>query len=141
MHAQAELPLTSETLLVGSQDAGLTVKSNDSELSTKLQLAAAQLNLKEHLGRGGARLHLGCDVEGHRGADGVFYVVCAKNTSATACYSCCCVFRFLVDRQRLTYHLRYRVCFTIWFLDSWSAGGCSASVPSRVAPVDAASDA
>ena len=75
MHAQALLPLSSETLQVGSQDAGATVLCKDPELVSKLQLAATQLNLKEHLGRGGAQLHLGCDVEGHRGSDGILYVV------------------------------------------------------------------
>lgn len=75
MHAQTQLPISHKTIRSGSCDGGLTVHNDDEKLTEKLKLVAAQLNLKEHLGKNNTPLQLSCDVEGHCGTDGNYYVV------------------------------------------------------------------
>ena len=74
MHAQAELPIDTDTLRVGTADCGETVHGDDKHLSKKLQFAAQELNLRKHFVKK-VSLFTACDVEGHCGRDNRYYVV------------------------------------------------------------------
>jgi Clustered mitochondria/Translation initiation factor eIF3 subunit 135 len=72
------LPLSSDSLVYGSNDAGRTVKRDDAALNGFMDAAASQLKLKRHMvGPPGAEVELAscCDIEGHRGLDGRFYLL------------------------------------------------------------------
>jgi Clustered mitochondria len=67
------LPLSKESLIYGSADAGRTVKKSNLEFNEKMAMAAQQLNLKRHMvGPTGREVPIDscCDIEGHLGADG-----------------------------------------------------------------------
>lgn len=75
IHAQAILEIDSDnTLKVGSADAGKTVHCRSSELQSKLKTAARNLNICKHFVKG-VRLYSACDIEGHLGHDGRFYLI------------------------------------------------------------------
>ncbi|ELR14246.1 uncharacterized protein ACA1_082190 [Acanthamoeba castellanii str. Neff] len=71
------LPITAETLAYGSADGGNTVHSGIQELNKRIKVVSTVLNLKGHwAGLAQKRfLYTCCDIEGHRGADGHYYVV------------------------------------------------------------------
>ncbi|MDP2437556.1 MAG: hypothetical protein Q8P67_17575 [archaeon] len=78
MIAISILPVTPSTLVYGSADAGITVHDDNSEFSKCMLQAAKRLNLAPHYcGAPGAqrRLSAACDVEGHVGTDGKFYLL------------------------------------------------------------------
>jgi Clustered mitochondria/Hom_end-associated Hint/Translation initiation factor eIF3 subunit 135/Leucine Rich repeat len=78
--AESVLPLTSSTILYGSNDGGRTVLREDPKLNAMMAAAAARLNLAEHkCGRRGSgrrvKLHAPLDIEAHRGLDGHYYAI------------------------------------------------------------------
>lgn len=78
--ASSYLPITNETLVYGSSDGGKTVRDSDEEMSHLIETCAQVLNLKGHVAGIGPLesrkyLHAPCDMEGHIGLDGRFYLV------------------------------------------------------------------
>ena len=77
--ATSELPISTSTIVYGSSDGGNTVHSNDPEINAIIERAAKILNLKGHMCglNPGARglIHGPCDLEGHIGTDGRFYIL------------------------------------------------------------------
>lgn len=73
----SKLPLGKDSLIYGSADAGRTVYDKSPKLNTLFRAAADRLNLEGHLvGRTQKKLlHSCCDIEGHQGADGKYYVL------------------------------------------------------------------
>jgi tetratricopeptide (TPR) repeat protein len=75
----AKLDIGASTLVSGSSDCGVTVLSNDKTLNTMLDRAGQYLGIRTHLcGRDAnslKRLSCAIDLEGHRGADGNYYLV------------------------------------------------------------------
>ena len=74
----AQLPVDAATLHNGSADGGATVVADDPALAALMRAAGTALNLREHtVGRAPhtAVLCAPCDIEGHRGRDGRYYVL------------------------------------------------------------------
>ena len=89
MTAQAFVEeLSAGSLVFGSNDGGRNIHNSDADLATKLAEAARQLGLAEHgvglnkhVGDASSlpRVCCGCDVEGHKGTDGQYYILdCAR---------------------------------------------------------------
>eukprot|EP00727_Mastigamoeba_balamuthi_P014552 m51a1_g9721 hypothetical protein (2366) ;mRNA; r:1452232-1471747 len=75
--AISQLPLSADSLVYGSGDGGQTVRKSIGELNGVMEEAAKFLNLKPHVvGRSASEVIAGpCDIEGHLGKDGKYYVV------------------------------------------------------------------
>lgn len=78
--AASRLPLNSQTLVYGSSDGGHTIHASSPEMNAKVELVAKMLNLQgEYIWNRSKThrtlLHLSCDVEGHLGKDGRYYLV------------------------------------------------------------------
>jgi hypothetical protein len=77
--ATTKLPLEKGSLKYGSKDAGKTVFKSDKTLNTLMKEAAQKINLKKH--KAGIvpgkekNLYMPCDIEGHKGTDGRYYVL------------------------------------------------------------------
>ena len=72
------LPLSKHSLIYGSADAGATVYASDPHFNALMVELAGRLNLKGHkVGPSGAltTIHGPCDIEGHRGSDGRYYLL------------------------------------------------------------------
>ena len=71
------LPIDKETLIYGSNDAGKTVLATNPEVNKRMQTVGNKLNLKGHTcGFVNKQfLYAPCDIEGHMGTDGRYYVV------------------------------------------------------------------
>ncbi len=78
--AASLLPLGSQTLVYGSSDGGHSIHTSSPVMNAKVELVAKMLNL------GGeyvwnrpktkkAMLYLSCDIEGHLGKDGRYYLL------------------------------------------------------------------
>lgn len=77
--ATSELPINAETIVYGSSDGGHTVHSSDPDINAIIERVSKILNLKGHMcglvsGQRGF-LHSPCDLEGHLGFDGRFYML------------------------------------------------------------------
>lgn len=76
--AMSQLPISQETLAVGSGDGGITVVSRNAVLSEKMSQMGRSLNLKGHLvgasQEGSEFLYTPVDLEGHVGRDRAFYL-------------------------------------------------------------------
>eukprot|EP00727_Mastigamoeba_balamuthi_P009543 m51a1_g5210 hypothetical protein (1212) ;mRNA; r:242382-246294 len=69
------LPISTDTLVYGSQNAGKTVVTNP-DIERKLKRIAKKLNIKAHeIGEEGTMIYTPVDLEGHQGFDGKFYIV------------------------------------------------------------------
>eukprot|EP01105_Mastigella_eilhardi_P018365 TRINITY_DN4240_c0_g1_i8.p1 TRINITY_DN4240_c0_g1~~TRINITY_DN4240_c0_g1_i8.p1 ORF type:complete len:943 (-),score=202.12 TRINITY_DN4240_c0_g1_i8:2539-5286(-) len=78
--AMSRLPINNSTLVYGSADAGEHVHADVEEFNQLMMLAARKINIKGHLcGRKDYNnyktLYAPCDIEGHVGTDGEFYVL------------------------------------------------------------------
>jgi len=79
--ASPKLPLSSNSLIYGSNDAGRTVHSSNSNMNLLMKKAAAELRIKEHrcgtsdLDSQLVSLNGPADIEGHIGSDGRFYLL------------------------------------------------------------------
>lgn len=78
--AEAALPINKLTIVYGSDNGGRHVHDSNSEMQSIMRQAASMLNLKEHivarnLTTRPKSLFGPCDIEGHRGTDGRFYIV------------------------------------------------------------------
>lgn len=79
--ATSKLPISPKTLKYGSADGGNTVRADLPELNQLMKNCAQVLNLKGHFAGISADpsqrrfLHTPCDIEGHLGRDGKFYVI------------------------------------------------------------------
>ena len=75
--AMTELPIGRDTLVYGSDDAGMTVKTGDPEVNGLVKMASTQLKLCSHkCGPQGSQLiHSAVDLEGHRGRDKRIYLI------------------------------------------------------------------
>ena len=77
--AMSVLPVSGESLVYGSKDGGYVVQKSNKEFNRHMRAAGKKLNLKPH--RCGIRkrhtkkLWAACDVEGHIGLDGQFYLL------------------------------------------------------------------
>eukprot|EP01091_Cochliopodium_minus_P016198 TRINITY_DN5993_c0_g1_i1.p1 TRINITY_DN5993_c0_g1~~TRINITY_DN5993_c0_g1_i1.p1 ORF type:complete len:1174 (+),score=399.27 TRINITY_DN5993_c0_g1_i1:76-3597(+) len=70
------LPLSKNSLIYGSNDAGETIHREIPELNRNIDAAAKKLNLKPHkCGKKGILMGACVDLEGHRGTDGRFYML------------------------------------------------------------------
>lgn len=73
------LPLSRDSLAYGSADAGRTVRARNPRLVALMSAAARRINLAGHVvGRTPdvqKLLHSCCDIEGHEGSDGRFYLL------------------------------------------------------------------
>eukprot|EP01111_Echinosteliopsis_oligospora_P013829 TRINITY_DN5061_c0_g1_i1.p1 TRINITY_DN5061_c0_g1~~TRINITY_DN5061_c0_g1_i1.p1 ORF type:complete len:804 (-),score=206.00 TRINITY_DN5061_c0_g1_i1:162-2573(-) len=77
MIAMSVLPISSQTLVYGSSDAGETIH-DDTQVNQKLTAVASELGLKRHKVGKGANSKYICtplDLEGHRGTDGRIYLL------------------------------------------------------------------
>ena len=67
------LPITKDTLVYGSADAGVTLHNSNPTLARKMKLAGEMLNLKTHtVGHDPTKqveVHSACDLEGHQVED------------------------------------------------------------------------
>ena len=66
--------------MYGSCDGGRTIRAESHEMNSKMALAAKILNIKGEYVQNADRtqrvfLHASCDVEGHLGRDGRYYIV------------------------------------------------------------------
>eukprot|EP01119_Soliformovum_irregulare_P004567 TRINITY_DN1561_c1_g1_i3.p1 TRINITY_DN1561_c1_g1~~TRINITY_DN1561_c1_g1_i3.p1 ORF type:complete len:907 (+),score=307.61 TRINITY_DN1561_c1_g1_i3:36-2756(+) len=78
--AASVLPLGKDTLCYGSSDGGRTIRASNEEMNAKTRILGKMLNLKEEVVSNTAKdsqtlLHISCDIEGHKGKDGRFYLV------------------------------------------------------------------
>jgi hypothetical protein len=77
--AMSLLPITPNTLVYGTSDAGRTVRNEDEQLSNLIADACRHLNLIPHecglVLNKTKILHTAADVEGHAGLDGRYYMV------------------------------------------------------------------
>eukprot|EP01132_Coremiostelium_polycephalum_P000614 gene614-763_t len=77
--AMSILPITKDTIIYGSQDAGVTVHDSRPEFNEYMRSAAAKLNIKGHIAgitnESKAFLYGPTDIEGHYGLDGLFYLL------------------------------------------------------------------
>jgi len=71
------LPITKDTIVLGTNDMGITIHSKDNNLSQKMKLASVKLNLKPHYSglQEGSMVYSASDVEGHIGTDGKYYLL------------------------------------------------------------------
>jgi hypothetical protein len=87
---QSVLPIASNTLQHGSQNAGKSILNESPALEAKLKITAEKLNLQSHLvvsqNRSHSRLlHTAADMEAHIGFDGRYYLLdCARAFPPTA---------------------------------------------------------
>jgi Clustered mitochondria len=75
--AMSLLPIGTDTLLMGSADAGRTVHADCPLVDSLMRRAASRLNLKSHWcgsGGDGKMLHSASDLEAHRGTDNRYYL-------------------------------------------------------------------
>lgn len=77
--ATSKVPISKDTLVIGSNNGGVTIESNNDKLNEILKEAAAILGIKPHLcypKKGEPKtMYSACDIEGHIGTDGKFYLV------------------------------------------------------------------
>jgi len=73
--ASARLPISSDTLIYGSSDGGKTIHRKDPVFNKMMEDASLTLNIKQHEVAPGVSLHSAVDMEGHKGADGRYYVL------------------------------------------------------------------
>lgn len=76
--ATSSLPISQDTIVYGSCDGGHTVHADNSELNSIMEKCFKILNLKGHtagIGSSTKFIYGPCDIEGHVGRDGKFYVV------------------------------------------------------------------
>lgn len=75
--AMTHLPLSSGSLIYGSNDAGKTIYNKSPEFLEKLEETADILNIKPHMAGRDCRVRVvsPADLEGHLGTDGKFYVL------------------------------------------------------------------
>lgn len=76
--AMSLLPVTNETLIYGSSNAGVTVKNIDPTFNRLMKQASKRLNLAAHfVGPPGelVKLHAPVDIEGHKSEDGNYYLL------------------------------------------------------------------
>ena len=73
----SQLPISQDTLVYGSMDGGNTVLNESAAMSEKLQHCGEILNLKPHIAglQSPQLMHGPCDIEGHIGKDGNYYVI------------------------------------------------------------------
>ena len=81
MLAQAYIPIDESTIRIGSSDAGKSMHSHPGYI-TKLKWTARELNISEHRVQG-QTIYSACDVEGHEGRDGRFYLIDLARTVHT----------------------------------------------------------
>lgn len=72
--AEALLPISNDSCVYGSPDGGINMYASDKTFNESISCLAEQLNIAEHQ-VGNVRLAGPGDVEGHRGADGRFYLI------------------------------------------------------------------
>lgn len=72
--ATSLIPISSSSLISGSNDGGKTVHSDNEELNSLLAESGKRLGIKPHY-CGGKILSTVCDLEGHIGEDGHFYLL------------------------------------------------------------------
>jgi Clustered mitochondria len=76
--AMSVLPVSRDTLIYGTADAGRTVHNDSAEFASLMARAANRLNIGKHYcgaGRQRQLLHSAADVEGHLGTDNRFYLL------------------------------------------------------------------
>jgi hypothetical protein len=82
--ATPKLPLSANSLIYGSSDAGKTVLKTDPKFNEIMSEAAKSLNIKEHgvgvdpklpIGECSTYLSGPTDIEGHLGSDGRYYLL------------------------------------------------------------------
>lgn len=78
--ATPKLPLSSSSLIYGSNDAGQTVFNSDPIMNELMKLAGQKLNISAHVcgitdSSPGVVLDGPTDVEGHKGSDGRYYLL------------------------------------------------------------------
>jgi tetratricopeptide (TPR) repeat protein len=76
--ALSTLPIANSTLIYGTNDGGRTIHAGDDVLNQHLDVIAKQINVKPHQcgnAEQSVLMYSACDLEGHRGRDGKFYVV------------------------------------------------------------------
>jgi tetratricopeptide (TPR) repeat protein len=76
MSCMSMLPISKETLIYGSCDGALTVAAEPT-IGALIAQAARKINIKPHMAgrRKAVEIWSPVDVEGHRGADGKFYLI------------------------------------------------------------------
>ena len=99
LQAMLLLPLSDDSLKVGTGNACSTLPKADPEANAKMRRVAEKLHLAPHKIRSfaqkkknkkankkeGVELHFGCDVECHQGTDGRFYVLDTARTFPAEC--------------------------------------------------------
>eukprot|EP01117_Protostelium_nocturnum_P004713 TRINITY_DN1709_c0_g1_i1.p1 TRINITY_DN1709_c0_g1~~TRINITY_DN1709_c0_g1_i1.p1 ORF type:complete len:1608 (-),score=618.00 TRINITY_DN1709_c0_g1_i1:52-4875(-) len=78
LQAVSLLPIESDSLVYGSADGGRTVLKEEPVLNECMERAAKSINIKAHkVGPLGYEqvIHSCCDIEGHKGTDGRFYLL------------------------------------------------------------------
>jgi len=76
--ATSSLPISQDTIVYGSCDGGHRVHADDEEMNEIMEKCGKILNLKGHnagIGSNTKYLYGPCDIEGHKGQDGKFYVL------------------------------------------------------------------
>eukprot|EP01102_Stenamoeba_stenopodia_P013206 TRINITY_DN4255_c0_g2_i1.p1 TRINITY_DN4255_c0_g2~~TRINITY_DN4255_c0_g2_i1.p1 ORF type:complete len:961 (+),score=234.00 TRINITY_DN4255_c0_g2_i1:195-3077(+) len=73
--AMSLLPIDKETIIYGSNDAGMNYHDEYEYFTNQMRIAAAKLNLKPHKTPSGSSIYSAIDIEGHRGQDGKFYLI------------------------------------------------------------------
>ena len=76
--ASSLLPLGKDSLIYGSNDAGLTVHRDNADFNEMIDNASKRLNLRPHLcgtGKNPVLMASAIDLEGHKGKDGRFYLL------------------------------------------------------------------
>ena len=78
--ASSLLPISSSTIVYGSNDAGMTIFNSNESIAKLVLEASEMLNLKPHLCKEkkdnlSKLCATACDVEGHLGRDGRFYLI------------------------------------------------------------------
>eukprot|EP00727_Mastigamoeba_balamuthi_P007903 m51a1_g3733 hypothetical protein (1030) ;mRNA; f:31267-34919 len=73
--AESYLPITSDTLVLGSADSGTTVHEGNANAQRLMAKLALNLNVREHRCAAGANIYTCTDMEGHEGPDGRFYLL------------------------------------------------------------------
>eukprot|EP01105_Mastigella_eilhardi_P019239 TRINITY_DN4515_c0_g1_i4.p1 TRINITY_DN4515_c0_g1~~TRINITY_DN4515_c0_g1_i4.p1 ORF type:complete len:1994 (+),score=419.79 TRINITY_DN4515_c0_g1_i4:519-5984(+) len=76
--AMSQLPIDGDSSIIyGSANSGMTVYASNLEFNNKMKEVAAKINIKGHMCGFNAKrmLYAPCDIEGHLGTDGEFYLV------------------------------------------------------------------
>ncbi|KAL6067106.1 Clu domain-containing protein [Balamuthia mandrillaris] len=78
--AETALPINNKTICYGSDNGGVIVYDTDEKMRELMMQAAEKLKLKEHVVAEGIsnhpkRIFGPCDIEGHKGLDGLYYLV------------------------------------------------------------------